>query len=589
MAAESQQVLLNGGRDVGVSLVSGADEFLGALLAGAPAKIGVVVLRVVKNAAGQPFVAVIIGSKHVGFLSQSDAEDLLPTLAECERRGAVAQAKGSVSVSQDGLGKPVMRISLAEPGLLLGSVETEVPPSPLELPAQQPMPDQPCRTCGKGLPADARFCLECGTPVPAVSVPAERTAVPAPALPVAPRVAPFAPTTQPAHLAGVPDRSSSSSVKLSISSQIVVAIASLLLLIAPFLPWATAGVFSASGLQETDNEALLLVGLGAIGLAVSAFSLVTKKDSLRFVSLYVGVLGLVFSVYYLDALKDQIGQSSNEILEFGIGAGIYLCLVASIIIVLAALAVLFGAKRRQLAPGEQFSGMPPTKGRGRSGRRGGLQKAGVIVGGVIVGVIVAALIISMVAGGEDKEAVASPSTTTAISTAGTFAKTDTSVGSAPATTSSAVPDTTTSLAESATTTIAPPTSSDSGAAAPLDAAGVVDRLKAAGLPIASVTVFDAASDPNGLLGRPGQYTSKANWTDSKLGVDLQADNNGTVEVFATEADAKARKEYVDAISKDMPLVGYYTYRSGVYVLRITFDVTPDQAKQYEAAFLDALK
>jgi hypothetical protein len=419
MAAESEQVMLNGGREVGVSLVSGADEFLGALLGGTPAKTGVAALRVVKNAAGQPFVAVTIANKHVGFLSHSDAEDLFPTLAECERRGAVAQVKGSVRVSQDGSGKPVMRISLAEPGQLLGSMETEVSPSPVELPPQQPMPDRPCRTCGKGLPANARFCLECGTPVVAVSVPAEEAAVPTrPVLPVASSVAPLTPAAQPAHPAGAPDRFSSGPAKLSIGSQIVVAIASLLLLIGPFLPWATAGVFSASGLQKTGNEALLLVGLGAIGLAVSAFSLVKQKDSLRFVSLSVGVLGLACSVYYLYALKDQIGESSSGILEVGIGAGIYLCMAASVVVLLAACAVLFGVETRRLTPRAQFSGTP-TKGRGWWGRRGGLQKAGVIVGAIVVLLIIIG-IAAAVAGGEDKVAVASSSTTAKTSAESSF-------------------------------------------------------------------------------------------------------------------------------------------------------------------------
>jgi hypothetical protein len=191
MAEESKEVLLNGGREVSVTLVSGADEFLGAVLGGAPAKTGVAALRVVKNAAGQPFVAVIIANKHVGFLTHSDAEDLFPTLAECDLRDVLAQAKARVSASPDGSDKPVLKLSLAEPGELLGSMKTEVSQLPVELPAEQPMPDQYCRGCGKGLPADAKFCLECGTPVVAVPAPTQETAIPTPVLPVAPRVAPL--------------------------------------------------------------------------------------------------------------------------------------------------------------------------------------------------------------------------------------------------------------------------------------------------------------------------------------------------------------------------------------------------------------
>jgi hypothetical protein len=191
VAEESKQVLLNGGREVSVTLVSGADDFLGTLLGGAPAKNGVAALRVAKNAAGQPFVAVIIANKHVGFLPHSDAEDLFPTLAECDLRDVLAQAKARVSASADGSGKPVLKLSLAEPGQLLAAPQTNAPALMVELPAEQPIPNKYCTKCGKDLPAEAKFCLECGTPAVAVPVPAEKPAVPTPVLPVAPRVAPL--------------------------------------------------------------------------------------------------------------------------------------------------------------------------------------------------------------------------------------------------------------------------------------------------------------------------------------------------------------------------------------------------------------
>jgi len=338
MAEESREVLLNGGSDVGITLVSGADEFLRKVLGDAPAKTGVVVLRVVKNAAGKPFIAVLLGGKHVGFLPRTEAEGLLPTLGGFTQRGAVAQAKGRVSASSGGAEQPVLTVSLPALGQASGAAgapeikvpsatPSAVPSAVIEPPASQPIGGLHCRNCGKVLPPEARFCLGCGTPVVA---------------------APSAPPAQPAYPAGAPDRSSSGPTELSIGSQIAIAIASLLLLIGPFLPWTTAGIFSASGLQWTGNEALLLVGLGAIGLGVSAFSLAKKKDRLRFVSLFVGALGLLFSAYYLYATKDQLGEV-GDVLEAGVGPGIYLCLVASIVIVLTAFAVLFGVEKKRLA------------------------------------------------------------------------------------------------------------------------------------------------------------------------------------------------------------------------------------------------
>lgn len=49
---------------------------------------------------------------------------------------------------------------------------------------------------------------------------------------------------------------------------------------------------------------------------------------------------------------------------------------------------------------------------------------------------------------------------------------------------------------------------------------VVDGLRAAGLPIGEVQVFDASNDPNSQLGRPGQYTSKASFADTRIGTEV---------------------------------------------------------------------
>jgi hypothetical protein len=120
----------------------------------------------------------------------------------------------------------------------------------------------------------------------------------------------------------------------------------------------------------------------------------------------------------------------------------------------------------------------------------------------------------------------------------------------------------------------------------LTAAAIVAGLKAAELPVSDVVEYTAENDPNELLGRPGQYVQKVNFSDSKL--EEPSDGDGTVEVFQNQGDAKQRKEYVDSISKDMPTLGYYTYQSGPYVLRIAFAVPPARADAYEAAFLDMI-
>jgi hypothetical protein len=117
-------------------------------------------------------------------------------------------------------------------------------------------------------------------------------------------------------------------------------------------------------------------------------------------------------------------------------------------------------------------------------------------------------------------------------------------------------------------------------------ASIVAALKTAGLPVSQITTYDENTDPNSLLGRPNEYIQKTSFADTQ--VASPSTDNGTIEVFSTAADAQARKAYVDGISK-ASFVGYYSYQSGVYLLRVSYDVPPSRAKQYETAFLAALK
>ncbi|MFJ3717906.1 hypothetical protein [Streptomyces sp. NPDC090057] len=112
------------------------------------------------------------------------------------------------------------------------------------------------------------------------------------------------------------------------------------------------------------------------------------------------------------------------------------------------------------------------------------------------------------------------------------------------------------------------------ASKPLDASdaftqvsGKVDSAKLSG----TVT---AANDPNHLLGRPGQYTSKITFDDTRIpasevsGTDKgDVERGGAIEAFATAADARSRAKYVAA----------------VVLVRVSHYLTPVQAAAYKAA------
>lgn len=136
-----------------------------------------------------------------------------------------------------------------------------------------------------------------------------------------------------------------------------------------------------------------------------------------------------------------------------------------------------------------------------------------------------------------------------------------------------------------TTTVATPARTVPVAPSGNQATMVVNALHAAGLPVTLTVVYTAASDPNHLLGRPGQYTAKVAFEDARVKgsdpTELDAiDNGGSVEVFATAAQAAARITYIQAFAALAP---EYDYQQGGVLLRVSHLLTPDQAKAYATA------
>jgi hypothetical protein len=71
---------------------------------------------------------------------------------------------------------------------------------------------------------------------------------------------------------------------------------------------------------------------------------------------------------------------------------------------------------------------------------------------------------------------------------------------------------------------------------------VVIRLRGAGLPIGTYRVYSEVTDPNKLLGRPGQYLGKVNFQDRRVKASerlsrFDVSAGGSVEVFGDRGDA----------------------------------------------------
>lgn len=128
------------------------------------------------------------------------------------------------------------------------------------------------------------------------------------------------------------------------------------------------------------------------------------------------------------------------------------------------------------------------------------------------------------------------------------------------------------------------------ASQPLTASSAFAKVTAA-VPSAKLSgTVTAANDPNHLLGRPNQYTSKTTFADSRIeDADVSGtkqgdvERGGAIEVFGSPADAEARAKYIQAVTKSLPALAEYDYVHGAVLVRVSHYLTPAQAAGYEAA------
>lgn len=152
-----------------------------------------------------------------------------------------------------------------------------------------------------------------------------------------------------------------------------------------------------------------------------------------------------------------------------------------------------------------------------------------------------------------------------------------------------------SSSKTSTPAAAPPVASaqpaaPSPAAKAVDAAQAVSALTKTVTAAKTGTTITADTDPNSLLGRPGQYTSKVTFTDSRVkasDVDgLKPDDvqrGGAVEVFASASDAQTRASYIQTVTKSLPAAAEYDYVHGTVLVRVSHYLTPAQAGDYDKA------
>src|SRR4051812_30618240 len=75
----------------------------------------------------------------------------------------------------------------------------------------------------------------------------------------------------------------------------------------------------------------------------------------------------------------------------------------------------------------------------------------------------------------------------------------------------------------------------------LSGSQLAEALTSSGLPSQDVVIYTEETDKNHLLGRPGQYVAKINWTDPRYPDQIEG---ATIEAFANAAEMNRRAEYL---------------------------------------------
>lgn len=116
-----------------------------------------------------------------------------------------------------------------------------------------------------------------------------------------------------------------------------------------------------------------------------------------------------------------------------------------------------------------------------------------------------------------------------------------------------------------------------------DSQSLAEQIKAVNSNVGEIEAFDESTDPNGNLGRPGEYISKADFEDMRLEQYNEYYTGGTIETFENESDCDNRYEYLKAM-QDSSLGAFglnqYMYKYDKAIFRIEYELTPDQAEEY---------
>lgn len=108
---------------------------------------------------------------------------------------------------------------------------------------------------------------------------------------------------------------------------------------------------------------------------------------------------------------------------------------------------------------------------------------------------------------------------------------------------------------------------------------IVQSLTSSELPISAATPLTTTTDPNRLLGQPGQYSGKVVWRDTRA-----HDAELAIELFEGTEALENRRRLLDEVRRASTALAQHLYTSPLRLalVRVPRALSEDQARQYEA-------
>lgn len=112
---------------------------------------------------------------------------------------------------------------------------------------------------------------------------------------------------------------------------------------------------------------------------------------------------------------------------------------------------------------------------------------------------------------------------------------------------------------------------------------LLEQLQEKNSNLSEIEEFTSETDPNGKLGKPGYYISKADFSDVRVEQVGEYLCGGTIETFSSEKDCESRADYLNGLNDpDLGAFGLnqYVYQYDCVLFRVSYDLTPEQAEEY---------